>query len=249
MLNLLFLLGIIGFASSCSSSEDGFLENAPLEELIMDDGFVGEKWDGEGIPSWLADRFFEFKLYEETHWGYENYLGTDYNAIYRFTYNGNLMVALSYHHYGGGSQGFYLDSGTLCYTDEGKRVDFNRVKGQFEQTAELIYPKDGENVPQVSNIAPELQSLDWVQPEINRICAEMQGPEQVISVMGAGYDNTHNYVVLIYEYWEKSNFTNGPIRVENVYTLDGEKKNELINDIKYENIRLYVQVLSWLAID
>ena len=249
MFNLLFLLGIIGFTSSCSSSEEGIQENAPLEELVMDDGFVGEKWDGEGIPSWLRERFFDFQLYEETHWGYENYLGTNYHSIYKFTYNDNLLVALSYYRFGGGEQGFYLDSGTLCYTDEGKRVEFNHVKDQFEQTAELIYPKNGEYIPQVSKIAPDLLSLDWIQPEINRIYAAIQVPEKMLAAMGLTNDDTHNYIVLIYDYWDRSNLTNGLLRVENIYTLDGEKKNELINDIKYKNICLHAQQPTWLIVD
>ena len=47
---LLVLLLTIG---GCANDD----EISTLEDVIIDD-HVSEKWDGEGIPSWLEDRFF-----------------------------------------------------------------------------------------------------------------------------------------------------------------------------------------------
>lgn len=249
MFNLLFLLGILGFANSCSSSEDGIMENAPLEELIMDDGFVGEKWDGEGIPSWLHDRHFDYVTQEKIWWFQQSCEIALFEDIYKFTYDEHLMVVIFYNRYAGGLGSAELESGTMCFTDEGKRVDFNHVKGQFEQTAELIYTNqmDGENIPQVSVFAPDFQSMDWIQSEINKICAEIQEPEQSLTRIGLAYDDTHNFVVLFYAYWDKSNVELGSITVENVYTLDGEKKNDIIDNIEYGEI-CWGQLRIWLEI-
>ena len=61
---LLVLLLTIG---GCANDD----EISTLEDVIIDD-HVSEKWDGEGIPSWLEDRFFDYVL-KETNWFIQSY--------------------------------------------------------------------------------------------------------------------------------------------------------------------------------
>ena len=197
MFNLLFLLGIIGFASSCSSSEEGILENAPLEELVMDDGFVGEKWDGEGIPSWLRERLFEFIL-NEKEWFLSSYARPTLYKLYRFTYQDNLMAAMEYYSYAGEA----TEAGVLCYTDNGKRVSFGNVKHAFEQTSALVWTNqwDEEQIPQLADFELDGRDVDWLQDIINQACMDIQEPAQFLYTIYCGVDEENQCVLFAYEY-------------------------------------------------
>lgn len=221
MFNLLFLLGILGFANSCSSSEDGIMENAPLEELIMDDGFVGEKWDGEGILSWLHDRLFDFILYEKD-WFTSSYDMPMLYKLYRFTYQDNLMVALEYYCY----RGKEAETGVVCYTNDGKRVSFNNVKHAFDQTSALVWTNqwDDEQIPQLADFKLDGRNVDWLQSVIDQACMDIQEPAQFLYTIYSGIDEENQCVLFAYEYANlaTTDDDNLPKGVYYCFNMDGE---------------------------
>lgn len=62
-------------------------------------------------------------------------------------------------------------------------------------------------------------------------------PDQILFEVTFGYASNEagTYVVLYYDYFDKSNFENGIISVQNAYTTDG-KKIEMSESLKTENL-------------
>lgn len=219
LFKILFLLGTLSFVCGCSSDDNGF---------ILDNN-IGEKWDGVGLPSWLKERYIDFGLYER-EWVIESYYAPELFRVYKFAYEGNLLLALTYNRFGHRENYYYYESGTLCYTDDGRRVKFEKVKDSFEKSAVLLWTNemDGENTPQVSDFKlGNTNSLGWLQEVIDKVCKDIQEPDQVLFRVTCGYADSNNntYIVLDYEYFDKDNLVNGPQIIRNVYTLDGEKIN------------------------
>lgn len=219
LFKILFLLGTLSFVCGCSSDDNGF---------ILDNN-IGEKWDGLGLPSWLKERYIDFGFYER-EWMIESYYAPELFRVYKFAYEGNLLLALTYNRFGHRENYYYYESGTLCYTDDGRRVKFEKVKDSFEKSAVLLWTNemDGENTPQVSDFKlGNTNSLGWLQEVIDKVCKNIQEPDQVLFrvTCGYAYSNSNTYIVLDYEYFDKNNLVNGTQIIRNVYTLDGEKIN------------------------
>lgn len=219
LFKILFLLGTLSFVCGCSSDDNGF---------ILDNN-IGEKWDGVGLPSWLKERYIDFGFYER-EWMIESYYAPELFRVYKFAYEGNLLLALTYNRFGHRENYYYYESGTLCYTDDGRRVKFEKVKDSFEKSAVLLWTNemDGENTPQVSDFKlGNTNSLGWLQEVIDKVCKNIQEPDQVLFrvTCGYAYSNSNTYIVLDYEYFDKDNLVNGTQIIRNVYTLDGEKIN------------------------
>lgn len=230
LLTLLLLIGCLDIGVCSCSSDDNFVENAPLEDLTLDD-YVGEKWNGEGIPSWLNERFIEFILDEDPHWAFSSYNAPRLYYVYRFAYQNNLMLAVSYWRYGD-----EINTGTLCYTDEGKKVDFNKVKNAFENTNELVWTNqwDKEQTPKLSDFGLEGAGVDWLQDVIDQACAKVQEPEQFLYQIGCSIDEESQCVIFAYEYTLNipGNFPQG---IYYLYSMDGEALSSQSYVIKFEN--------------
>ncbi len=237
LFRLLFLLGFLGGACGCSSDETEV--DTDFNNLILDDN-IGEKWDGTDLPSWLKERYLDFTLHE-SGWVIESYNVPVLCEIYRFSYKGNLLLAFTYSRFGL-KQNYYYESGTLCYTNDGRRVRFEDIKSSFEKTAVLLRSNrlDDENVPQIADYGLEdIESLGWLQEAINKVCKDIQEPQQLLCRVACGYayHNANVYIVLDYVYLDKENLAKGEIKMRNVYTLDGEKINIPENlEIKEENL-------------
>lgn len=217
LFKILFLMGTLSFVCGCSSDDNGF---------ILDNN-IGEKWDGVGLPSWLKERYIDFGFYEK-EWMIESYYAPELFRVYKFAYEGNLLLALTYNRFGHRENYYYYESGTLCYTDDGRRVKFEKVKDSFEKSAVLLWTNemDGENTPQVSDFKlGNTNSLGWLQEVIDKVCKDIQEPDQVLFRVTCGYAYSNTYIVLDYEYFDKDNLVNGTQIIRNVYTLDGEKIN------------------------
>lgn len=237
LFRLLFLLGCLGGAYGCSSDETTV--DTDFNNLILDDN-IGEKWDGTGLPSWLKERYLDFMLHESGG-VIESYYVPALCEIYKFSYQGNLLLALTYSRFGF-KQNYYYNSGTLCYTNDGRRVRFEDIKNDFEKTAVLLWTNrlDDENIPQVADYDLEnVESLGWLQEAINKACKDIQEPQQFLCriAWGYAYHNANAYIVLDYTYFDKENLDKGKIKIRNVYTLDGEKINIPENlEIKEEDL-------------
>lgn len=224
LFRILFLLGTLSFVCGCSSDDNA---GSDFNGFILDNN-IGEKWDGVGLPSWLKERYIDFGLYER-EWMIESYSTHALFRVYKFAYKGNLLLALTYNRLGL-RDNYYYESGTLCYTDDGRRVKFEKVKDSFEKSAILLWTNemDGENTPQVSDFKlGNTNSLGWLQEVIDKVCKDIQEPDQVLYQVTCGYADSNNntYIVLDYEYFDKDNLVNGTQIIRNVYTLDGEKIN------------------------
>lgn len=223
LFNFLFLLGVLGGMCGCSSDENQ--AGTDLDKLILDNN-IDEKWEGAGLPSWLEERYFDFVLHE-TEWLVESYKGYGLCEAYKFSYKENLLLALTYHRFAL-RQNYYYESGTLCYTDDGRRVRFEEVEDDFKKNSVLLWTNrfDNENVPQVADFGlKNVESLGWLQDAIDKICKDIQEPEQFLGRVACGYaySNDHTYIVLDYVYFDKMRLDEGEIKIRNVYTLEGEK--------------------------
>lgn len=234
LINFLLLLGILSSISGCSS------DDTDLSDLILDNN-IGEKWDGVGMPSWLKERYLTFVL-QETEWMVESYEAPTLCNIYKFSYMGNTLVALSYKRFSL-RQSFHYESGTICYTDDGRRVKFENLKDSFEKSAILMGTNGlgGKNTPKVADYELEnIDSLGWLQEAIDKVCEDIQQPDQLLCRVACGYahNDTDTYIVLDYEYFNKENLNNGPQKVRNVYTKNGEKINIPDDlEVKEEDLR------------
>lgn len=236
LFRILFLLGTLSFVCGCSSDDNA---GSDFNGFILDNN-IGEKWDGVGLPSWLKERYIDFELYE-TEWAIESYYAPELFRVYKFAYEGNLLLALTYNRFGHRENYYYYKSGTLCYTDDGRRVKFEKVKDSFEKSAVLLWTNemDGENTPQVSDFKlGNTNSLGWLQEVIDKVCKDIQEPDQLLCRVTCGYahNDSNTYIVLDYEYFDKNNLADGPQIIRNVYTLDGEKINIPELKINEENL-------------
>lgn len=237
LFNFLFLLGVLGGMCGCSSDENQI--DTDLSHSILDNN-IGEKWEGVGLPSWLEERYFDFVLHE-TEWLVESYKGYGLCEVYKFSYKGNLLLALTYSRFAF-RQNYYYESGTLCYTDDGRRVRFEDVEDDFKESSVLLETNrfDNETVPQVADFGlKNVESLGWLQGTIDKICKDIQELEQLLGKVACGYTygNDCTYIVLDYVYFDKSNLDEGEIKIRNVYTLEGERVNVSEDmDIKEENL-------------
>lgn len=227
---LLVLLLTIG---GCANDD----EISTLEDVIIDD-HVSEKWDGEGIPSWLEDRFFDYVL-KETNWFIQSYAAPTEYRIYTFDYKESAMIAIDYERFGYATS-YYQESGTVCYTDDGRRVNFQLVKGAFDHSSRLLWSNIwiDENIPQITDFnLPDNEQLGWVQDKINHICKKMVESEHLVYRMGCGIDDETTNVILLYEYVDKKNPDQKPSVVKEVYTQDGKeitKEDENVTNNNYE---------------
>lgn len=84
----------------------------------------------------------------------ESYYAPELFRVYKFAYEDNLLLALTYNRFGHRENYYYYESETLCYTDDGRRVKFEKVKDSFEKSAILLWTNemDGEkiNIPELS---------------------------------------------------------------------------------------------------
>lgn len=222
LFKILFLLGALSFVCGCSSNDN---TDSDFSGFILDNN-ISEKWDGFGLPSWLKERYSDF-LTHETGWMTESYYVPALCRVYKFAYKGNLLLALAYNKFGV-RENYYYESGTICYTDDGRRVKFEKIKDSFEKSAVLLWTNemDGENTPQVTDFElGNTNSLGWLQEVIDKVCKDIQEPNQLLCQVTCGYAHSNTYIVLDYEYLDKDNLVDGPQIIRNVYTLDGEKIN------------------------
>ena len=240
-IKLMFVVGILSFACGCSSDTDENIESRSIDinELVLDEN-TGDKWNGTGLPSWLKDRFSNYVI-KETHWGAESYSGVTLCNVYKHHYEDNLLLVLHYERFGYRGTSYYNESNTLCFTDDGRRVKFEGIKEKFDEKAEPIYTNElGSKEYRIKvedSALSNVKSLGWLQEVINQICEKVKEPEQVLNKVAFGYahSDTETYVVVDYEYFDKSNLADGEIRVYNVYTTDG-KKIEISKKLKTEEL-------------
>ncbi len=217
---LLILLGLVGLWSGCSLEDRDGLGDYELDELVLDD-FVGDEWDGVGLPSWLGKRYFEdFQL--DLGWFHTSYWPAILIRIYSFEYRNNVLLALSCEFYAYNKH----ESCLMCYTSDGRKIDFDKIKGYFNRDARLIWSNalDGDNVPQASDfIHNTYADLSWLQVVFNQICEEIIEPNKVLSEIRCGIveDDGQQYVFLRYEYYDPTDMNNGPISETRVFHLDG----------------------------
>ena len=236
---VLILLGLAGLWSGCSLEDRDSLGDYELDELVLDD-FVGEEWDGVGLPSWLWKRYasdFGFDL----RWELSSYWPTILLRVYSFSYKNNTLLVLS----GDFFADKYTESCTMCYAGNGRRIDFEKIKGYFEKSSSLIYSNafDGDKTPKVSdfNLEPN-DNLTWLQSEIDDICLSIHEPEQVLAAITCGYVNIEQQLrfVLEFKYYDSKNMENGPIRNRRIFQPNGQLVSEnLIVDYN-NNILHYI---------
>ena len=176
-IRLFMMLGILVFAYGCSADDDS--GNSDFNELILDDN-VSEEWDGNGVPSWLRDRLFNFMM-EETMWGSESSTIGPLQYAFKTNYKGNLVLVVDFYHFG------YNEYQTLsiCFTRDGRRIKYNDdIKKCLEKESQLVWTNElgSEMHPvKVSDSGlPDAESLHWMQKEIDKICDDMKGPEQFL---------------------------------------------------------------------
>ena len=207
----LILVGLVGLFGSCSlKDQDGF-GDYELDELVLDD-FEGEAWDGVGLPSWLGKRYIEDYL-GDLYWGCENYLSSILIRVYSFEYKNNTLLVLTCDFYANKR----YETCTKCYAGNGRKIDFEKIKGYFEKNSTLIYSNalDGDKTPQVSDFNIESNDdFEWLQSEINRICSNIHEPDQVLACVNCRYVDVEGQLLLVlgFEYYDSKNMANGPIK-------------------------------------
>ena len=217
---LIILLGIVGLWGGCSLEDRDGLGDYELDELVLDD-FVGDEWDGVGLPSWLRKRYFE-DCQLDLGWFFTSYWPAILVRIYSFEYKNNVLLALSCEFYAYNKH----ESCLVCYTSDGRKIDFDKIKGCFNKDSRLIWSNalDGDKIPQVSDFKHNSEAdLSWLQVVINQICEEIHEPDKVLSdiTCGIAEDNGQQYVFLRYEYYDSSDISNGPIKESRTFNLNG----------------------------
>lgn len=232
------IMGLLSLAYGCSSDENVNMNDTKFEELIMDDN-IGETWNGSGLPSWFYNRVFNY-VNEETEWFVESYRGTTLYNAYKLNYKNNLLLLLNYDRFGYRST-YYAESGTVCFTNDGRKVNYAEIKDKLKGEAELVWTNElgsGEYAVKVADAnLDNVSSLNWLQQVVDRICQDIKEPEQVLCKLAFGYayDEAKTYVVVDYKYFDKNCLENGQVGVRNVYTLDG-KMIEMPNNLKIEKL-------------
>lgn len=250
LFKIMVLSGIFFFMCGCSSDENVNGNDLDLSELVIDD-YIGDVWDGENVPSWLNERYYDFIIKEKSDWLYESYYPVVLFRVYKFNYQDNLLLALTYNRFGYRGTEFYYAEGTLCYTGKGQQVNFSGVKNSFEKNAELVWSNElgGENhILNVSDFGLDNEdSSEWLQKRINQICENIQEPAQILDEVAIGYvqNDGETGIALRYSYFDKADFSDGPISVYELYTLNGESieysgtfKNEILCVKSIKNMSL-----------
>lgn len=253
---ILIVVGVWGVVCGCSDANEDGNPEPDLKDLIIDEdisGSMGEKWDGTALPSWLRDRWFDFILNDLEWWLTESYLAPTLYNVYKFYYKENLLIVLTYNRFGL-NQNYYYESGAVCYTDDGRRVKFDKIKDHFEKNAVLLWSNgfDGERIPQVADYnLGDTEGLGWLQEAIDQICEDIQEPDQLLYQVACGYVHAEGatYIMLDYEYFDKNNLNNGEIKIRNIYKLDGEKVTITENlNIEYQElcVQRIIEILEYL---
>ncbi len=236
---LLILLGLVGLWGGCSLEDQDGLGDYELDELVLDD-FADDEWDGVGLPSWLGKRYLS-DFFSDLGWGLSSWLSTTLINVYSFDYKDNTLLVLSCDFFANK----HTESCTMCYTGDGRRIDFEKIKGYFEKNSTLIYSNalDGDNTPKVSdfNLEPN-DNLEWLQSEINGICLSIHEPEQVLAYITCGYVNIEQQLrlVLEFEYYDSKNMENGPITVRRIFQPNGQIVSESLIVDNNKNIIDYI---------
>lgn len=239
------VVGMLAFACGCSTDED-------WDDLLLDDNTY-EKWDGTALPSWLGDRWFDCMLNDLEWWLTESYLAPTLYNVYKFYYKENLLLVLTYDRFSF-NQNYYYESGAVCYTDDGRRVKFDKIKDHFEKNAVLLWSNgfDGKRIPQVADYnLGDTEGLGWLQEAIDQICEDIQEPDQLLYQVACGYVHADDatYIVLDCEYFDKNNLNNGKIKIRNIYKPDGEKVTIPEDSIKVQELssKRIVEILEYLS--
>lgn len=235
---MIFVAGVLSCAYGCSSEEKMNFDNINFEDLIIDEN-IGEKWDGAGLPSWFYDRFFDYTN-KETEWHIESYLGATLYNVYKVNYKGNLLLVLSYDRFGC-SETYYNESGTICFTDDGRRIRYDDIKNSLKEESELIWTNELGSEEYTMDVADSklngTDGLDWLQPVVDKVYQEIEEPDQVLCrlAFGYAYDETETYIIVDYKYFDKNQLQKGEICVRNVYKMDGTMI-ELFKNLKTEEL-------------
>lgn len=228
LFKMLTAISFTGLLFGCSLVGLDDSKEYDLEELVPDD-YVGETWDGTGIPSWLEDRYTN-DFYLDLHWGFSSYWGAILIRAFTFEYNKNVLVALTCDNFGNKT----YESVTMCYTTDGRKVDFERVKRSFKKSASMIYSNalDGERTPKVSDFDLESSAdLGWLQAEIDKVCQSVNEPQQVLAGVTCGNvsEDGQSYIVLEFTYFDSKKVKDGPVTVRKAFYPDGQLVDKGVN--------------------
>lgn len=133
----------------------------------FDDETEGQKWDGEGTPTWLDQKVKEIAFKEQ---GVSSYLLCLSYRVYKFENNDSHCIAIQYVSYAG-----EVKRVSLYYSNTGKTLSENKIKSAYEQTKQLIYTnqvggKDGY-IPEIGDIpTSKIKNPQWLQTEIDKLC-------------------------------------------------------------------------------
>ncbi len=207
LINLILFFSIPTFISGCA------------DNWILDDN-ISEEWNGEGVPSWLPNRISDYQI--ETGWATSSYFEGDLVEIYSFTHKSNLLMAVKY------SRGIYegIEYGTLYYTQDGRKVSEEKVKGSFNKDAKLVWSNEIGSIHRPINIKrltlENGSSMEWFQDKIDGICKEFLHSEFFLAELTFGCDEPENCLLISYTYNDCKE-PHGLTRISQAYTRTGEK--------------------------
>lgn len=215
--NIIVLLSAASILCGCAKS---------IDDIYLDENKAPERWDGNGMPSWLADRYL-YDFWVESDLMYSSHAVEELLRVHRFEHDGHFFVTLSYDVICYKFRDCKHLSGTLCYSDDGRRVDFSKVQNSFTKSSVLVSTNawDGDNVPKLSDFKfKNIGGLGWLQEEINNICTSIREPDQILFRLDCGGYETSDYVYLNYFYYDFNDPGEEPLKSEYcMFTLNGER--------------------------
>lgn len=229
---ILIILVMLGLYSGCSKDL-----NSTYDDICIDDRMVLKKWSGDDIPFWLADRYYQ-DVVLKLGLKYTESGPTEFLWVYKFKHNGLTLLALSF-------DVFYGDrySGVLCYSDDGRGVDFEKVQNSFGKNATLVSTNVWfrDNAPALSDFGFEDdERLEWLQRTIMNLCEGVRKSGLFLYSINCGYAKSNDdvYVYLRYDYFKDSNSHGIRKHGDCLYHTDGERINGTRERNKIKQLRL-----------
>ena len=186
---ILAFCGVLVLFSGCSKN---------LDDIYLDDNKVMQRWDGGEIPFWLANRYY-YGFWLKSGLEDSSCEVNESIRVYKFEHKELTLLALSYDIFNGNE----CQSGTLCYSDDGREVDFEKVKGSFRKGSTLLETNVwGEgNIPTLQDFKfSDVDGLEWLRKTIENLCRS----KRFLCSVNCGYAKykAEDLICLEYEYFE-----------------------------------------------
>lgn len=213
----LFLLAVslLGVGGCSSDDMNGHIDD--LDAIIIDNN-VGEVWSGTGVPGWLEDR--QMKLALDKLWPLSGHTNHTLWEVYQFNAKGVTLVALRYEHVNGSA----YDTGLRCYTNDGRQVDADRVKEEFEQTRKLIWTNRMGGEGKIPVIRPDeegLMLMAWMQNVVNDICESADKTDGFLLELSLEQTLQGGEIISVFKS-ERYVRNSGIVKEQRYYTAAGE---------------------------